>query len=375
MGYAFTELFDIPQLTELCESFTRTNGVVTALLDLDGKVHVQSGWQDICTKFHRVNPVSSKRCTESDTALANRLAEGETYNVYQCKNGLVDIAVPIYVDNQHVANFFTGQFLFKKPDNDYFKQQANELGFELIPYIDALNQVPIFDEQKIKTIMAFLVQLAEFVGEMGKAKLDISRLRELDQQRIKDLKAKNEELEAAKKQLEKLASEDPLTGAYNRRKFGDLLTQEYYRYQRYGSPMCVAIIDVDLFKSINDSHGHEVGDSVLRCVAEHLKSGLRQSDVIARIGGDEFAVLLPESSGENVIGTFTKVSAELAALEFDGDEGPFTISCSIGVACIDHRCQSTNDIMRHADQAMYRAKNAGRNQTVLYDAEQMASTP
>lgn len=367
MDYQFTELFDVPKLTELCESFTRTNGVVTALLDLEGTVHVQSGWQDICTKFHRVNPTSSGRCTESDTALANKLADGETYNVYRCKNGLVDIAVPVYVDHEHVANFFTGQFLFSSPDKEYFTHQAEQLGFELIPYIDALERVPIFDESEIRKIMSFLVNLAEFVGEMGKARQDILRLRQQDRRRIIELDEKNKELESARLELEKLASEDPLTGVNNRRKFEERLEQEFYRSRRYDHPMCVAIVDVDTFKAINDSHGHAVGDEVLKRVAGLLRSGLRKSDIVARIGGDEFAAVLPESDSESVVGILEKLGQELSEMDFNGDKGQFNISCSIGIACISEDCQSIGDLMRRADLAMYEAKHAGRNKTVLFN--------
>jgi ligand-binding sensor protein len=88
----FTEMVDIKELQALCESFTRVTGGVTAILDLEGNILAQSGWKDICTRFHREHPVASLRCRESDTILAGQLKNGETYNVYKCKNGLVDVA-------------------------------------------------------------------------------------------------------------------------------------------------------------------------------------------------------------------------------------------------------------------------------------------
>ncbi len=189
MKYKFNEIFDIPALTRFCESFTRINGTVTALLDLEGNVHISTGWQDICTKFHRVCAGTAQRCTESDTVLAGQLESGKSYNVYKCKNGLVDVAVPVIVDGDHVGNFFTGQFLFEKPDIAYFTEQARLFGFDQQAYLEALERVPIFSEEEVRKIMDFLVEMTQTIGEMGINKLN-------------ELKTK-EKLERSQKELEK----------------------------------------------------------------------------------------------------------------------------------------------------------------------------
>jgi len=170
-----SELFDISELRELCESFTAVTGAVTAVLDLEGNVLVATGWQDICTRFHRVNPQTSDRCRESDTILAGQLRHGETYNVYKCKNGLVDVAVPITVAGKHIANFFTGQFFFEAPDKSYFLRQAKEFGFNEGAYLDALERVPIFSAEQVRSMMAFFTRLAKVMGEMGLAKLRLQQ--------------------------------------------------------------------------------------------------------------------------------------------------------------------------------------------------------
>ncbi len=161
------ELIDIGALRELCADFTEITGMATAILDFEGNILVASGWQDICTKYHRVNPASACRCSESDTLLAGGLREGEKYNVYNCKNGLTDVAVPIIVAGEHVGNLFTGQFFFEAPDQERFARQADEFGFDKGAYLDALSRVPIFTEDKVRTMMGFLVHLAQLVGSMG----------------------------------------------------------------------------------------------------------------------------------------------------------------------------------------------------------------
>jgi len=166
-----SELVDIGELLGLCESFTDITGAVTAVLDLEGNVLVATGWQDICTQFHRINPLTCARCLESDTILAGQLSKGDTYNVYQCKNGLVDVAVPIMIAGEHVANFFTGQFFFEPPDKTYFLRQAKEFGFDEKAYLEAMERAPIFSAEQVQSMMGFFTRLAKALGEMGLAKL------------------------------------------------------------------------------------------------------------------------------------------------------------------------------------------------------------
>ena len=163
----FSDLVAISELQALCESVTVLTGAATAILDLQGDILVASGWQDICTEFHRVHALTAQRCRESDTVLAGRLSQGESYNVYRCKNGLVDAAVPIVVGGTHIANFFTGQFFFEPPDKAYFLRQAEEFGFDSDTYLDALGRVPVFSEDKVLAMMAFFTRLAQLIGEMG----------------------------------------------------------------------------------------------------------------------------------------------------------------------------------------------------------------
>lgn len=359
MEYTFTEIFDIPSLTQLCESYTATNGVVTALLDLEGNVHVKTGWQDICTQFHRVHPTSSKRCTESDTILAGQLKSGGSYNVYHCKNGLVDVAVPVMVDGEHVANFFTGQFLFEQANKEQFIQQGKKLGYELIPYIDALNKVPVFKEEEIRTIMDFLVSLAQIIGEMGKAKLDLLKLQKSEHEKVL-------QLEAAQSQLEKLASQDPLTGLNNRRIFTQRLHEEFSRAHRYQHALSLAMIDTDFFKVINDSHGHSVGDQVLLKIAQILQSSVRNSDIVARIGGDEFCIIFPETNLQDTKQALHKVHSNLAKATFSNAIPGLKVTCSIGLAHITDNCLNAETLLIEADKALYQAKHQGRNRITEY---------
>ena len=202
----FKDLVDIGVLRELCESFTTLTGAVTAILDLEGNILVATGWQRICTEFHRVNPQTASRCRQSDTILAGRLRDGETYNVYRCQNGLVDVAVPIHVGGEHVANFFTGQFFFEPPDTSCFRRQSEEFGFDESAYLAALAEAPIFTERQVRSMMDFLSRLAQMIGEMGLARARLQEANEELQQyreHLEDLvRVRTAELSLAKEQAE-----------------------------------------------------------------------------------------------------------------------------------------------------------------------------
>ena len=132
----------------------------------------KSGWMQICTEFHRINPETSKRCTISDTELASKMAEGEKYHFYKCLNGLVDVAVPLVINGEHVANLFSGQFFFEEPDISFFKKQAEQYGFDEEKYLAALKNVPVVSKEKVKTALDFLLNMTQMISDMTFQKLE-----------------------------------------------------------------------------------------------------------------------------------------------------------------------------------------------------------
>ena len=185
-AYPIADLIDIDRLGSFMEKFTAAVGVGTAVLDLDGNVLVACGWQDICTKFHRIHPDTQKRCQESDTFLANQLRAGEKYNVYACLNGMVDIAIPIRIAGQHIGNLFMGQFLNRKPDVKFFRRQARHYGFDVKEYLAALAKVPILTEEEARRKVDCLAELAAFISEAGLIRLRVQEVMGTQEQRIKE---------------------------------------------------------------------------------------------------------------------------------------------------------------------------------------------
>jgi diguanylate cyclase (GGDEF)-like protein/PAS domain S-box-containing protein len=166
------KLIDFERFNSLLEGFNKSTGFVTAVLDLEGNLISKSGWRSICTDFHRVNPETKKNCLISDTILANQMTDGRKYHIYKCHNGLIDVAVPIIVKEEHVANLFTGQFFIEKPNYTFFKEQAKKFGFDETSYINAIKEVPIVRENQIKEILDFLLNLTEMIVDLTLDKIE-----------------------------------------------------------------------------------------------------------------------------------------------------------------------------------------------------------
>jgi diguanylate cyclase (GGDEF)-like protein len=158
-----------------------------------------------------------------------------------------------------------------------------------------------------------------------------------------------------------LATHDALTELCNRRHFLELLDKEIARAARHGRPLALAILDVDHFKPINDAHGHIAGDGVLRRIAEVLRQHVRGEDVAARIGGEEFAVLLPEAASDDALAFAERLRAAIAAVVFSPGGEQRQVTVSIGLADLGPGCNDRSQLLRAADAALYQAKDTGRN--------------
>ncbi|MDO8860486.1 GGDEF domain-containing protein [Haliea sp. E1-2-M8] len=157
---------------------------------------------------------------------------------------------------------------------------------------------------------------------------------------------------------------DYLTHIPNRRYFFEVLDSNIAMASRYQQPLCLAVLDVDYFKKVNDTYGHTVGDKVLVSIAGSLQSRLRRSDSVGRLGGEEFAIQLPMTSLSAGAIIAERLRQHVAALEFPGLNPPLAIRCSIGVA-VFAADMSAEALYHAADGALYRAKESGRNRIVV----------
>lgn len=163
--------------------------------------------------------------------------------------------------------------------------------------------------------------------------------------------------------LYQLAVRDGLTEIYNKRKFDEELEREFQRAGRYERPLSLLLFDLDHFKEINDSHGHLCGDHVLKEVARVVARGLRPEQTFARVGGEEFAILSPETTAEGAVRLAERLRRRLAETEHEFAGVRVTVSCSFGVATRAAGARSALALYEAADRALYRAKTGGRNRT------------
>ncbi len=166
MNYQFSELIDIQQLQKLMCSFYDVTGIPHGIHDVEGNILSGIGWQDICTRFHRICPQTEYKCKISDSYISEHLHE-EPFVGYKCLNGLMDYGTPIIVEGRHLATLFLGQLLHESPDEEFFRWQAQKNGFDETDYIEALRRVPIIPKERIESIMVFFSQLAQFLALLG----------------------------------------------------------------------------------------------------------------------------------------------------------------------------------------------------------------
>ncbi len=170
-----------------------------------------------------------------------------------------------------------------------------------------------------------------------------------------------DELQVVRDELARMVSTDALTGLCSRRRWLELATAEFGRSRRYAHPLALLMADLDFFKRVNDTFGHDVGDEVLKKFAGVLGTACRQSDLAGRMGGEEFAVLLPETQIEGATQVAQRIVETCRSIEMSTRAGRLTFSCSLGVAEAGPGDETIEAVLRHADMALYDAKRNGRD--------------
>jgi two-component system cell cycle response regulator len=166
---------------------------------------------------------------------------------------------------------------------------------------------------------------------------------------------------ASVKRLEELATTDGLTGCFNKRYFNEQLRAKLHAAERFERKLSLVMADIDHFKAVNDTYGHAVGDAVIRELGAILMRLKRETDVVARFGGEEFCVLCEETGTEGALLLAERLREELAATVFETELGKLQVTCSLGVATYPEHAKTRESLFEGADRALYRAKHAGRN--------------
>ncbi len=177
--------------------------------------------------------------------------------------------------------------------------------------------------------------------------------------------ATSRELFLLNQKLEKLSITDPLTDCYNRRHFNETASKVYMLSTRHERPLSALMLDLDYFKKVNDTYGHNIGDDVLKKVAHTCQLFIRETDLFARYGGEEFCFLFPETNATHAIIIAEKLRTAIANLEMKANGAKFFITASLGVSENDHKEDSLERLIKRSDEALYEAKRSGRNCVVV----------
>jgi len=224
-----------------------------------------------------------------------------------------------------------------------------------------------YDETKIQPFSEILQHANDELSRMNRS-YDMLLLEYKESMRRAERLAS--ELKIANEKLRHAAFHDNLTGTYNRQYFQEALEREMQRSQRYRHSLSVIMFDIDSFKVINDTYGHHTGDAVIRAIGQMVLQNTRRSDVVVRYGGEEFAILLPETGLASAVAKAESCRAIVAATDVEADGHVIRVTISVGVAMFAPTQRlSPDDFIRGADQALYLSKRNGRNQTTVWDWE------
>lgn len=182
---------------------------------------------------------------------------------------------------------------------------------------------------------------------------------------VTDMASNRRQLERTNAQLKQLSQTDGLTGLFNRATWEAFLHTEFERHRRYGSEAALVMLDIDFFKPVNDTYGHQAGDEVIRQISSLIKFNLRQPDIAGRYGGEEFAVILPETDIVGAECFAERIRAVVEQQPVQCLEKALDITVSLGVAPINAQCPNADGWLKAADEALYAAKDRGRNQVVV----------
>ena len=342
---ALTDLIAVETLQKLQDAFSSMTGMASLTTDKYGVAVTRgSNFSSFCMDHTRQSALGRQRCEQCDKSGAEQACRNGHVCVYECHAGLMDYAAPIMVNGEMIGCFIGGQILAEKPDSEKYRKIAEELGIDPEVYLDALNQIKVVDRERIDHAAEFLYVTANILSEVAYNKYTADMMNGL-------LREKNA-------QLDHMANYDRLTGLSNRYH----MQAQLHQFEQSGQPYCVVLGDVDNFKSVNDTYGHECGDVVLYSLAGVMRNNLPESSIPSRWGGEEFLILIYGDKAYciSVIEHIRKTVAE-AGIPYHGKE--LHITMTFGVAFCEER-ELSEKLITLADERMYYGKTHGKNQTV-----------
>ena len=349
------ELFNLEDIQRLQDDFSSATGVASIITRPDGTpITAPSNFRRLCRDIVRKTEKGRASCYCSNAMNGKPSVQGP--NILKCEHsGLWDAGAAILVDGRHLANWVIGQVRDATQTEDEVRSHARNIGADENAMVEAFREIPVMENGQFSQVAQALFSLAN--------QLSVSAYQNVQQARFIAEQKRDQE------KIAYLAHHDQLTGLANRVLLAERYELAAMHAQRTATKMAVCVIDLDGFKSINDSHGHFLGDQLLCEVAKRLENSVRISDTVCRIGGDEFVILFTDLQGTAAVAALTQTIQGCFQPYFSLEGTPHSVSASMGVAVYPEDGEEFSTLYENADAAMYFAKDSGRNNVQFFHQE------
>jgi len=379
--YSLLDIIDIEDLQKLQDSFAKANRVASTIIDLNGQRITQfSNYSRVCQLIRQTEKGNAK-CIRSGKILGEMSLQTQKPSCHFCLSiGFIDAAAPIVIEGVHIANWLIGQNCIGEVDEERLVAYAEEIGVDKDEMLVAFHEMGKISEEEFKEKLDFLWLMANQISNQAYQHLRYQTMLlslEKSQYELKNYKDNLEllvnqrtaELEKAIEKIQQISVRDALTGCFNRGGMNTYLPKEVRRAQRYNKPVATLLCDLDHFKGINDTYGHQAGDLVLQRVVAKMQELIREDiDWIARFGGEEFLLVLPCTDIKGAVQAAERLRRAIAEIPFFFSGETVHITVSFGISGIGDwqgaKSVSHEILLNSADFYLYKAKNGGRNQCV-----------
>ncbi len=327
----FSDLADIPKLQELMGSLYWLTDIAIGIIEVDGNFLFCAGWRGACTQGEQ------KLCDCHAFISAN--LDPVSYTCRRCPTGMLHYACPIVIDGEHLASVYIGQFFTEPPDEAAIRLESANRGLRPEEYRKMLDKIPIIPPMRLTLLLKYLKDLANMLADIG-----LQRRQQMETLEI---------LRLSQERLQYLSCHDPLTGLRNRVHFEEQMAA---LERSPVLPTAVMVLDLDGLKQVNDVLGHHAGDQMLQAAAAIIRDAAPTESTVSRIGGDEFALLLPDTDLAVINAIRRRILAKVGHYNNDHPQQPLGIS--IGFAIADALPVSMLALFKEADARMYQDKNS-----------------
>lgn len=353
--YTFYDIFDTDSLQKLMDSLSTALHVGVRIRGPQGEIFTNdSDYCHFCKEIIKKSPVGSIRCEQSVLALCSY--KDPSPHISYCNSaGLTDAGINIMVDGVHMASLIVGQVRLAENEHTEkeYREIARSLQLDEEEYLKYIQDIPPMSREQFDNILNALTLLAEHLSQLGRQNLYLKSI--INSLEDKELLHKKE-----KDVLETLAERDSMTGLYNRRKFEEALSQYSGRKNQN---ICMISADANFLKLTNDIFGHEAGDILLNSIAGIMKNLAKGEWLVARCGGDEFRVILPDTTLETALDYCRRIARDCA------EDKSLTLPVSVALGAAEWDCagESLKDCFARADAKMYQNKAALKHELHIPD--------